>query len=412
LRLHSRLRGEFSFLRGNMLVMITSWLLMNFSGAIPSTYYSLFILALGGTPAIIGIIEFVYFLVLAFVQFLGGYIADKHGRRWLIITFSFGLAITYLFYAFAPSWHFILVGVLLQSLFLVYQPAMAAMTADSIPPEQRGMGFSTIMFLNNIASVFSPAIAGILLIQFGLVSSLRIGYLWVAGFYLMAAVVRIKLKETLRTSSSRISIANAVAEYPKAVKEGLAVWKVLPRSMFFVFVTNALSSFTFAMFYPYLVVYATKILGIEEFHWAILMMWLSSCTLFSALPFGKLSDIIGRKKPFVISWVFLALFPLLFLIGNLQALFAGFLLFGLSNSLFVSTYQALEADLVPQELRGKEVGCNQFMTYLLMAIGGLIGGFLYQYVSQALPFMLAFLASVACTVISLFLIHEPKERQK
>jgi len=412
LRLHSRLRGEFSFLRSNMLVMITSWLLMNFSGAIPSTYYSLFILALGGTPAIIGIIEFVYFLVLAFVQFLGGYIADKHGRRWLIITFSFGLAITYLFYAFAPSWHFILVGVLLQSLFLVYQPAMAAMTADSIPPEQRGMGFSTIMFLNNIASVFSPAIAGILLIQFGLVSSLRIGYLWVAGFYLMAAVVRIKLKETLRTSSSRISIANAVAEYPKAVKEGLAVWKVLPRSMFFVFVTNALSSFTFAMFYPYLVVYATKILGIEEFHWAILMMWLSSCTLFSALPFGKLSDIIGRKKPFVISWVFLALFPLLFLIGNLQALFAGFLLFGLSNSLFVSTYQALEADLVPQELRGKEVGCNQFMTYLLMAIGGLIGGFLYQYVSQALPFMLAFLASVACTVISLFLIHEPKERQK
>jgi len=412
LGLHSKLRKEFSFLRGNMLVMIASWLLMNFSGAIPNTYYSLFILALGGTPAIIGIIEFVYFLVLAFVQFPGGYIADKHGRRWLIITFSFGFAITYLFYAFAPSWHFILVGVLLQSLFLIYQPAMAAITADSIPPEQRGMGFSTIMFLNNVASVFSPAIAGILLIQFGLVSSLRIGYLWVAGFYLMAAVVRIKLKETLQTSTSRISITNAVAEYPKAVKEGLAVWKALPCSMFFVFFTNALSSFTFAMFYPYLVVYATEILGIEEFHWAILMMWLSSCTFFSALPFGKLSDIIGRKKPFAISWVFLALFPLLFLIGNLPALFAAFLLFGLSNSLFVSTYQALEADLVPQELRGKEAGCNQFITYLLMAIGGLIGGFLYQYVSQALPFMLAFLASVICTVISLFLIHEPKERQK
>ncbi len=274
------------------------------------------------------------------------------------------------------------------------------------------MGFSTIMFLNNIASVFSPAIAGILLIQFGLVSSLRIGYLWVACFYLMAAVVRIKLKETLQTSTSRISITKTVAEYPKAVKEGLAVWKILPRSMFFVFVTNALSSFTFAMFYPYLVVYATETLGVEEFNWAILMMWLSGCTLFSALPFGKLSDIIGRKRPFVVSWVLLALFPLLFLIGDLQALFAAFLLFGLSNSLFVSTYQALEADLVPQELRGKEVGCNQFITYLLMAIGGLIGGILYQYVSQGLPFILAFLASVTCIVISLFLIHEPKERQK
>jgi len=76
-----------------MLVLATSWLLMNFSAAVPATYYSLYVLGLGGTPFIIGIIEFASFLALAFVQFPGGYVADKHGRRWLIVTFTFGLAL-------------------------------------------------------------------------------------------------------------------------------------------------------------------------------------------------------------------------------------------------------------------------------------------------------------------------------
>jgi hypothetical protein len=57
LGLNSWLREEFAFLRGNILVMMTSWLVMNFAVAIPNTYYSLFVLGLGGTPFIIGIMQ-------------------------------------------------------------------------------------------------------------------------------------------------------------------------------------------------------------------------------------------------------------------------------------------------------------------------------------------------------------------
>ena len=411
MRLGSRLRDEFSFLRGNILVLMISWLLMNFSGAIPSTYYSLFILELGGTPFIIGIIEFASFLALASVQFPGGYLADKHGRRWLIVTFTFGIALSNLFYVFAPSWHFILIGVVLQNMFLIYQPALFAIIADSIPAKKRGMGFSMLSFVNNAASIFSPAIAGILYIRYGLVSGMRIAYLVVVAFYLIAATVRIRLTETLQTDTNGISLSNAVREYPKAVREGIGVWKVLPRSMFFLFLSNAVSSFIYALSGPYLVVYATKVLKVEEFTWALLMMWLSGSMIFSALPSGKLVDKVGRKTPLLISWVFLALYPLLFLNGDLPILFAAFLFFGASNSLFLAGYQALEADLVPQELRGKEVGCSQFITYLLMSIGGLIGGFIYQFVSPSLPFILFFLVSIPCAIITLFLVHEPKKRQ-
>jgi len=388
-----------------------SWLLMNFAGAIPSTYYSLYVLGLGGTPFIIGIIDFVSFLALALVQFPGGYLADKHGRRGLIVTFTFGMALSNLVFAFALSWHFILLGFALSSLFLIYQPALAAILADSLPPEKRGIGFSVAMFVNNLASVASPAVAAVLFAQYGLIPSMRIAYVIVVGFYLVAAVLRIRLTETLQIRDKETTLASAVKEYPKAVKEGLNVWKTLPRSMFHLFLTNALSSFIFAMTFSYLIVYAKDILHIDEFSWALLMMWFTASMILTALPSGKLVDIIGRKRPLLASWILLGAYPLLFIWGNLPMLYVAFFFFGASNALFAAAYQALEADLVPRELRGKEVGCSQFITYTLMAIGGLAGGFLYEYVSPMLPFILSFLVTIPCTLMTFWLIDESKTRQ-
>ena len=411
MQLRSRIKDEFAFLRGNMLVLMASWLLMNFAGAIPSTYYSLYILGLGGTPFIIGIVDFIAFLALALVQFPGGYLADKHGRRGVIVTFTFGVALSNLIFAFAPSWQFIVVAVTLSNLSLIYQPALAAIQSDSIPPEKRGMGFSLGMFVSNVASILSPAVAAFLFFCCGLIPGMRIAYLIVTGFYLAAAFLRIKLTETLEVTDGS-SLLDAIRKYPTAVRQGLSVWKTLPRSMFFIFITNALSSFIFAMTFSYLVVYAKEILHVNEFDWALLMMWFTASMILLALPSGKLTDMIGRKKPLLVSWILLGAYPLLFMWGTqLPILYAAFLFFGASNTLFIAAYQALEADLVPRELRGKEVGCSQFIMYILMAIGGLAGGFFYQYVSPMLPFILSFLVTIPCTFITWRLINESETRQ-
>jgi len=67
---------------------------------------------------------------------------------------------------------------------------------------------------------------------------------------------------------------------------------------------------------------------------------------------------------------------------------------------------------VPQELRGKEAGCSYFIIFVLMALGGLSGGFLYQNVSPTLPFILTFVATIPCALVTLFFIHEPKQKEK
>jgi len=159
------------------------------------------------------------------------------------------------------------------------------------------------------------------------------------------------------------------------------------------------------------VVFAKDFHHIDEFNWALLMMWFTASMILLALPSGKLTDKIGRKKPLLASWILLGAYPLLFMWGNLPILYIAFLCFGASNALFAASYQALEADLVPKELRGKEVGCSQFIMYLLMSVGGLAGGFFYQYISPMLPFALSFLVTIPCALITWRLIHESETRQ-
>jgi len=408
----SRIREEFSFLRGNILVLVVSWILVNFAGGIPSPYYSLYVLELGGTPFIIGLIGFAAFAILAFVQFPGGYLADKHGRRGLIVTMTFGVALSYILFAVASTWHFILLGVVLQNLFLVYRPALLALQADSIPAERRGMGFSTVMLVNNLAALFSPVIAGLLYIQFGLVTGVRIAYAIVTLAFFGAALTRVKLTETLPTNrSEKVRIGDVVRSYPRAIREGVGVWKLLPRSMFFLFLSNAFSSFIYALSYSYWAVYATGVLHVQKFEWALMMTWLTLTMILFALPSGKLADRVGRKKPLLVSWIILAPFMWLFLLGTQLTLFMGFLFYGVSNAMFFAGYSALEADLVPKDLRGKEIGCSQFITYILMAIGELLGGYIYEYISPELPFLLFIAMTIPCALITIFLIHEPQMRQ-
>ena len=157
---------------------------MDFAGELPGTYYSDYVIQLGGTATTLGLIMLVSLLVLASVQFPGGFLADKYGRRWLISTLTFGVALSYIFYAIAPSWHYILIGAIIANLCLLYQPALLAMMADSLSAEKRGMGYSIINLIMSVATTPAPAVAMFLVGNFGPVGGMRIGYTIVTLFFL------------------------------------------------------------------------------------------------------------------------------------------------------------------------------------------------------------------------------------
>ncbi|MEM2914943.1 MAG: MFS transporter, partial [Candidatus Bathyarchaeia archaeon] len=223
------LKREFSFIRGNYRTLIISWIIMDLAMEMPSPNFQYYVQALGGTGIELGIIGLANFLALAVVAFPGGYLADKYGRRWLITTMTFAMSLSLLFFALAPSWHFILIGTIVNSLCLIYQPALFAMVQDSLPPERRGMGSSIMHLIHGTFNTPGPIIAGFLLLKFGLVTSMRIIYLLMTALFLIAAVWRLRLKETL-TNGEPIRFRYFVSLYPKATRESFNVWKVVPRS--------------------------------------------------------------------------------------------------------------------------------------------------------------------------------------
>ena len=105
------LKREFSFISGNYRVLIISWVIMDVAMEMPVPYYQQYVQKLGGTGLGLGIIGMAQFLAMAAVAIPGGFLADKYGRRWLITTMTFGMALSYLFFALAPSWELSLIHI-------------------------------------------------------------------------------------------------------------------------------------------------------------------------------------------------------------------------------------------------------------------------------------------------------------
>jgi MFS family permease len=429
LKLIEKMKTEFSFFRGNYLILITSWILMDFAGELPGTYYSDYVIQLGGSATILGVILMASMLTLAAVQFPGGYLADKYGRRWLVSTLTFGVAFSYVFYAVAPSWHFILIGAVIQSLCLLYQPALMSMMADSLSPEKRGMGFSILNLITSVSTTPAPAIALLLVATYGSEMGMRIAYTIVTVFFFAAALVRLKLKESLE-SADRLNLKEVVRSYPKALKEGMNVWKLVPRSTLFLLLSSLIVRFSFAMTQTLFLVYAfyelkiggtpnptlppqeDPVLQLARMNWGYLMIALCVCMIILSYPTGKIIDKIGRKIPLVLSGLLVIPAILLFVYGNFLTLFITMPILGLTQLLAFSAYQTLFADLVPQTQRGKVTGSMNFFSYIFMALGAVIGGFVYDNVSPQLPFLLMIVFIIPSTLLTVLRVHEPKPEER
>ncbi|MDH5495561.1 MAG: MFS transporter [Candidatus Bathyarchaeota archaeon] len=408
------LRQEFSFITGNYRILVISWIIMDLAMEMPNPNFQYYIRdVLGGPPMALGIIGLANFLAMAAVAFPGGYLADKYGRRWLITTMTFAMALSFLFFALAPTWHFILLGSIVSSLCLIYQPALFAMVQDSLPPERRGMGTSIIQLIHGTFNTPGPIIAGFLLLQFGLEWSMRIIYLITTTLFFIAAVWRLRLKETI-TNSEPIRFRYFISSYPKAIKESFSVWKVVPRSMFWLFTVRTLVMFGMSLTNVINALYARDVLGIPEEQWWLVFIPLLLTMVVVSIPIGKMVDKIGRKIPLVLGLFVLGMATLVFATGNLLTVMISMILFGIAQLLAMSASMALSTDLVNPVNRGKVQGFINFMGYIVMAFGMLLGNYLFiegmKIGIPQLPFYTTLGLIVPQLLIVLFLIHEPKER--
>jgi DHA1 family multidrug resistance protein-like MFS transporter len=409
---------EFSFVRGNYLVLVVSWILMDMGMEMPVPYYQQYVDALGGNvfPMALGIIGFANYFAMAFVAVPGGFLADKFGRRWLIVTMTFGMALSYLFFVLAPfwqltaSWHLILIGTIIQSLCLIYQPALFAMVQDSVPPENRGVGSSLINMIHGTFNTPGTVIGGILVVSLGLIAGMQAVYLIVMTLFIVAAIWRIRLKETI-INTEKMRFRYFVSSYSQAIKESLRVWKIVPRTVFWLFTVQVITMFTLALTTVIYAIYARDVLGISQNQWFLVYIPMLITMVVASYPIGKMVDKVGMKLPLAIGPVVLAISMFLFISGNLFSTMVSMALFGLVHLFIMSSAMALSACLVEPKNRGKISGGVNFVGYILTGAGMVLGNFLYNLTPQ-LPFYLTIALVIPTMLIIIFRIPEPKREDR
>ncbi|MGC8932727.1 MAG: MFS transporter [Candidatus Methanodesulfokora sp.] len=361
--------------RRNIAIISGTWALMGpFSSAV-NVYGSLFILGLGGGPVEVGIISMAGAVTLAFSRLIGGYLADSIGRKSIMAPMTIAYGISILMYVFARDWTWILLGSILSSLALMYQPALQAIMFDSLPPDKRGKGISIANAPSQLASLAGPPIATVVVASMGLMKGMRFLYMLVVISTVASGIIRFFLVEIVE-NKVEVGIRHGVNEYIKALR-------MLKGDLGKLILTTSSVSALYNMAYPYVQIFAVKHLGITIESWGIISTVVTIWSTFTNLLSGSLADKVGRNVVMSLGYAsgsmglaMLAFAPK----GNAIYLLISLLV----NSLFSSgpAAQALLSDLTDINSRGKVIAISGLLEGNAAGCMSAVGGVLYSTIAQ------------------------------
>ena len=399
--------GELSFLRGNLLVLVASYMVFGVVSGLYEPFRSLYIRELGASPLVLGLLSSLSSVILALIRLPGAYIADRHGRKRIIVAFTFSSALSYCLYVLAPDWRLIAVAVVVSALSHIYTPALEAIEADSMPPTKRGLGYIVVYVLPGLPYLFAPAVSGWVVESLGLVPGMRVVYAAVLALALLAAGIRWRYLEETMPDAEELRVSHLGEAFRLNLGSIREAWASMGREIWFLAAFLVLFSFENPLFGLYLALYASDVAGVSGLQWGLIASLGTVVMLLLGLPVGRMVDGLGRRRSLLLAYLFST--PVLLALGlvkgfTLMAL--AFVSFMVCNTLRFPAYSALQADLIPKDRRGRVMGLMGTLRNLAMVPAAAVFGYLYQ-VDPVYPFYLGAAVELISVAIVLFLIREP-----
>lgn len=383
------------------------------AGQMTGPFFSLYVLGLGGNYVDIGLISAMGAIVRIAPTFIGGYLTDTIGRKRIVFSMSFLLAVNELINVFAPTYQLLFLSAALGALWGgIREPAFSSLIADSTKPENRAMGYALWNVVPPIFGVVSPYVIGIFMDRYGTVVALRWAYLFVFCMGILASLIRWRfLKETLAPEDmERVELRKVIGE----MLEGFRItFRSLPRGLWVFLVIDIIISLGWSLIDPYFVTFAKEVAGLSSAQWGLTVMVWTLTNIVIRIPSAFLSDRYGRLN-FIRPTLLLYPLTILFFLNSKG--FTAVLLVRLSIAVLLSidgpAWQALHTDYSPREHRGRFYAVASVIRFLFWSTGNIVGGFLYQEVSKKTPFQVGSVFLFVGAVAFLFFVREPKTREE
>ncbi|MGD2098901.1 MAG: MFS transporter [Desulfobacterales bacterium] len=140
---------------------------------------------------------------------------------------------------------------------------------------------------------------------------------------------------------------------------------------------------------------------------AVVLSWVATSYLLAAavslVPFGKLADIYGRKKIFMLGMGLFTLTSLLSAVANSAPMLITFRIFqGAGSAMVFATGIAILSSVYPVKERGKVLGIAVAAVYIGLSCGPFFGGFITQHLSWRSLFLIIIPFGVLIILLVIF----------
>jgi DHA1 family tetracycline resistance protein-like MFS transporter len=395
------------YLPGNARILALSATIWSLGGAMVNPYQSVFFYAVGADALFIGYLLATSSAITAAAQLVGGYIADTWGRRKVVIIFSFMGAASAFVYIFIGQAMFLIVPVMLAAIAGLYGPAFNAMLTDSMETGLRARGVASFTLITSLPSVFSPYFGGVLMDTFGTLQGLRLAFFMSGLFGVIGVSYRaMRIKETYTGNETK---KKTLLQFLSGFIENTSyVLRNASEGAKRLLVYSILASAGTSMTVPYTSLYLVSALGLQPTFYGVLTNFAGLISVLLLLPAARIIERVGLRKSAIYASVSVPVNQLIFVRAKGTDDFVAWsAVGGASAALLGPSLTALQANLSPQERRGRLMALFSVFSLLPAIPAQIIGGYLYGSWGALTPF-LASIPLFALATIILIRIKEPK----
>jgi len=325
-------------------------------------------------------------LASTLMQFFGGMLSDRFGRKWLIVFPSFIFPVLYFLAANSTHWYtLVFFLVIANSISALQLPSFYAMIAESVPKIKRAKAYSIFELFVVLGITIGPAI-GMLLI-----SRINIKYL----FYLSTFI-------TLLCAFARMFWLKETHCQREKVKKNDSFKKLFNKKI--LLVVAALSSllllFNLTTNGPFVSLYANEIMHFSKSKINLLFALGGFAAVIYSIWGGNIIEKWGSRKMLSTSALGMGILSLLWSLSSspLLAIFLFIILYIFFQSCYIA-YGSLLADITHRQSRGLVIGFIGTSTGLIGSIGPSLGGYLRIYFGPLSTFWAALVFALLTTLI-------------
>ena len=343
---------------------------------------------LGSSVTVVGAAISVYLVVDIAARTPAGWLADRWGRKAVLvggILLSI-LPLTLMLRVQDPRTFLLLNGLNGLGAGCIW-PAVYAGVADTYRRSERGliMGVLSTVMLGGLA--LGPITGNILL---GL-TSYRAGFLTCIALVGVVLVIVVSLAKETKQTAQDTAVLPMRDHFRSLTGELLQLGSIA-----------LLLTVSLALLLPIISLYGSEILGVDKVTMGLMLAVPGVITAVALLPAGYLADRIGRKPPIVTG---LALLTLCYAAApattNLLVVAVGATCAGLGYALAVPAWNALALDRIPPGGRGLLLGAVATVQGAGLAVGPVVGGYLWERLHPYAPFAAGAFLLLAATILSL-----------